>query len=177
MAKTISPILSHRPDGRPDAAIGGLSMAYSAGLRLACKAPVAVGCDLESVETRPVGAWRDILGQHEFQLAMRLAEEAGEDLAVAATRVWTAKEALKKAGLPNGAPFVFEAVGASDWVTMRTGSLEVASVVLRLEGLRFGAAFAIDPLAAPAPLANESTERTSTERMASRDPSSVHARY
>src|SRR5262249_61007160 len=61
--------------------------------------PASVGCDCELVTARPPEVWRDLLGASGFALAELVAREGAEPLEAAATRVWCAIEAVKKAGL------------------------------------------------------------------------------
>jgi 4'-phosphopantetheinyl transferase len=89
-------------DGAPEAFIDGqpagvsLSLSHRAGRSLAALAepPVAVGCDLERVESRSPAFLREWLGPAERQL---VAAQAGGRRDLAANLVWTAKEAASKA--------------------------------------------------------------------------------
>jgi hypothetical protein len=76
-------------------------------LTLAVAAPQAhgaVGCDLEAVTTRSRESWQDLLGAERLALADLVARESGDAFDAAATRVWGALEALKKAGVALDAP-------------------------------------------------------------------------
>jgi len=59
-----------------------------------------IACDIEQVTSSPSRPWEDLLGDAALQLAQTVAQETGEAVDVAATRIWSAKECLKKAGLP-----------------------------------------------------------------------------
>nr|MDJ0729136.1 hypothetical protein [Crocosphaera sp.] len=50
--------------------------------------------------------WHDLLGTHYLALADIIAAYKGESLNVSATRIWTAKECLKKAGMMVDAPLM-----------------------------------------------------------------------
>ncbi|HEU4455752.1 MAG TPA: SDR family NAD(P)-dependent oxidoreductase, partial [Longimicrobium sp.] len=97
-----------RPDGRPE--LLDLPLAVSAAhcgeLTLGVAGLGPLGCDLERVTPRPASLWRDLLGADGFRLAEEIARQAGEELDAAATRVWSARECLRKAGLPHDAPLV-----------------------------------------------------------------------
>jgi enediyne polyketide synthase len=84
--------------------------------------------------------WRDLLGPERFALAGVLAQETGEDLAAAATRVWAAQECLKKAGLMADTPLVLSSSTENGWILFTAGSLGVATLVAPVRG-------AHDPLA------------------------------
>lgn len=141
------PVAVHRrPDGRPElfggprgsaGSASGLTAvaAHAAGLVLAVSGPAPLGCDAEPVASRPPGTWRDLLGPERSALAELLARETGEDADTAATRVWTALETLRKAGLPPDAPLVLEPASAADgWVLLRSGRYAVPSLVARIRG-------------------------------------------
>jgi enediyne polyketide synthase len=88
-----------RHDGKPEVELPMfVSAAHSDGLTLAVAAPQFVACDLEPVQAREEQVWRDLLGLESWRVAQLIAEKTGEDLQTSATRVWTAVEALKKAG-------------------------------------------------------------------------------
>ncbi len=85
-----------RPDGKPELNNGqGVSVSHAGDLTLVVMG--SPGCDVEPVVSREVEIWRDLLGVKHFDLAQVITQEIGEDLAVSATRVWCAKESLKKA--------------------------------------------------------------------------------
>ena len=117
-------------DGRPLADGGyGLSHAYADGLMLAVAGQRAVGCDIETVSNRSPAIWRDLLGSERFRLAEQIRIELGEDLDTAATRVWTAMESIKKAGLAAISPMALEPRHNDGWLLLRSGSFAVAGTV------------------------------------------------
>ena len=120
---------SSRPDGKPD---GRTSFSHCGSYRLALEAANAAGCDLEKVETRTETQWQDLLGPARYTLAREIAATAREDLATAATRVWSALESLKKAGLPCDAPLVLRAVRPHGSVELASGALTIVSCEVRL---------------------------------------------
>ena len=96
-------IYQHRPHGKPEL-LGekALSIAHADMLTLAVSSSGLVGCDVEPVVTRNTAVWQDLLGLERFTLAELVAHENAESIDVAATRIWSASECLKKAGLmPN----------------------------------------------------------------------------
>lgn len=123
-----------RPDGKPEAPPDleiQVSASHADDLVLAVAAPGPVGCDAEPVAHRSQPLWRDLLGPGRYALAELVARERGEDLDTAATRLWVAAECLKKAGAAFGAPVAMLA-SEEDWVTLRAGSLTVATLATTL---------------------------------------------
>jgi enediyne polyketide synthase len=104
-----------------------VSVAHGAGLTLAVAGRGAQGCDLEPVAARPRPVWRDLLGAEGYRLAGLIAKEGGEDEATAATRVWAARECLKKAGVAPDAPLVFAGALGAGWVALACGRSLVAT--------------------------------------------------
>jgi enediyne polyketide synthase len=126
-----------RPDGKPvipNRPELALSTAHAGGLTIAVAGCSPVGCDLEIVTDRPPDAWRNLLGRERFALAERIAVEAKEDLAVAATRVWAVAEAAKKAGT-SANHLVFHANSEDGWVTIASGSHVCATCSLVVRGI------------------------------------------
>jgi len=70
------------------------------GARPGGPASAPIACDLERVDGASPRPWRELLGEEGFTLAQLISQEAGESLQVAATRIWSARECIKKAGLP-----------------------------------------------------------------------------
>jgi acyl-CoA thioesterase FadM len=100
---------------------------------LAVAATGPTGCDVEPVAQRTETAWRDLLGSDGFELAGLVARECVEDFAAAATRVWGAAEALKKAGAALAqAPITLQRVDAG-WAVLASGEFSVATWVGTLD--------------------------------------------
>jgi enediyne polyketide synthase len=128
--------LWRRPDGKPVVFGGrGISAAHSQHFTLAIAGGGGVACDLEELTPRAEAVWRDLLGEEGLKLAGAIAQEQAEDLNTAATRVWTARECVKKAGLAVEPPLVFEPATADGWVLLRAGSLTVATWVATVRGM------------------------------------------
>ncbi|MFH8345501.1 SDR family NAD(P)-dependent oxidoreductase [Streptomyces sp. NPDC018045] len=129
-------LLRHRPDGQPEVDGGpAVSASHGAGVTLAVAAGPgarAVGCDVQAVEERAAGEWSGLLGDSGWALARLLAAERGEELSVAATRVWGAVECLRKNGharvelVADGAP------AADGWAVLRAGDARIATVPVHL---------------------------------------------
>jgi enediyne polyketide synthase len=91
---------------------------------------------MEIVCGREASAWRDVLGPERFRLAEFLSLQHREELGVAASRIWTAAECLKKAGLSPDAPLVFDRAAEDGWVVLKSGRWSAASYVARIDGSR-----------------------------------------
>ncbi|MBU8900206.1 SDR family NAD(P)-dependent oxidoreductase [Corallococcus sp. M34] len=118
-----------RPDGKPVPTSGvGASASHAGPLTMAVTGPGSVGCDMEPVEARTAPVWRELLGPERSALAERVAREHGEDLASAATRVWTAIECLKKAGLPAATRLAVTGAEPDGWILFGAGARRVATL-------------------------------------------------
>jgi len=102
-----------------------------------------VGCDLELVVTRPPEIWSNMLGVERFKLAEVISRETQETMDVAATRVWTSIECLKKAGAGMAAPLVFAGAQPNGWVLLVSGELKIASCVVKTESEKEDLAIAL----------------------------------
>jgi enediyne polyketide synthase len=131
--------LHHRPDGRPE---GQVSRSHAGDLVLEVQGEGRIGCDLEPVAARSEEAWRDLLGER-VALAGLIARATGEDRDAAATRVWTAVEALKKAGAAHGAPLLLESGAADGWVLLRSGGMRIGTYLGPVRELAGPAALAV----------------------------------
>ena len=133
-----------RVNGKPETLAGRyVSASHSGDLTMAVAGDSPVGCDLELVVTRPSGMWSDILGFERFKLAEVISREGAESLDVAATRVWTCVESLKKAGAGMTAPLVFTGAAARGWILLASGELKIASCVIKTDGEKEDLAIAL----------------------------------
>ena len=133
-----------RADGKPEACDGrDVSASHCEDLTMAVVGPSPIGCDLELVVTRPPEIWCDILGVERFKLAEVISREAQETLDVAATRVWTSVECLKKAGAGIAAPLVFAGAAPNGWLLFASGALKIASCVIKRKGEKEDLAIAL----------------------------------
>jgi enediyne polyketide synthase len=146
--------ISHRPDGKPEArGSRSVSFSHAGSLTLAVAGEGNVGCDIEPVAERGGEVWRDLLGPERFALAGQIAREAHESEADAATRVWAAGEALKKAGAGAQAPLLLVSVSADRWIVLSSAGLGVATLVVGARGMEAKLALAVlvdSPGAVPA---------------------------
>lgn len=134
------PLTIHRrADGKPSTrGKWHVSAAHACDLTLAVAAPKetsAVGCDLEIVQTRSRTTWQDLLGKERLALANLVAGESGDAFDVAATRVWGAVEALKKAGVALETPLMLDATTPDRWVIFASSAQRVATYVAQAQGV------------------------------------------
>jgi enediyne polyketide synthase len=151
-------VVTRRPDGKPSVSGRGdlsVSTAHARDLTLAVAGQGSLGCDLEEVQARSASVWNDLLGAERFKLAQLVARQsvtspvisgapgvpgvpgvpdAPEVDHMAATRVWSAVECLKKAGAPPNAPLVLSSVTDDNWVLLRSGRAVIATVATRIVG-------------------------------------------
>ncbi|MCW2933288.1 MAG: erythronolide synthase [Actinomycetia bacterium] len=135
----------HRGDGKPELEGEGMaiSASHGAGVTLAVGGAGRVGCDVEVVRERTAEDWQGLLGAGPFALAELLRRERGEELAVAATRVWSAVESLRKSGRVLPGPLVLAEASADGWVLLQSGHSKVATFATRLHGEPLPVIFAI----------------------------------
>jgi enediyne polyketide synthase len=103
-----------------------LTLVVAGGRRLAC--------DGEAVEARDARVWRDLLGSESFALAELVARLSGEALDSAATRVWTARECMKKAGASEATPFTLGSADGGAWVTFESPTYSALTYSAQLLG-------------------------------------------
>jgi enediyne polyketide synthase len=122
-----------RPDGRPEVeGARAVSAAHLDGYTLAVCGRAPVACDIEVAAGRPDALWGELLGEERRALAELLASESGEEIDVAATRVWAALECMKKAGVPLHEPLKLASRTLDGWTLLR-GAHPVATLVTRME--------------------------------------------
>jgi enediyne polyketide synthase len=123
-----------RPDGKPEVPNSdkSVSTAHAGDLTLAVAGPMLVACDLESVVKRDNLIWGELLGIHQ-DLAEIIAQEMGEDYDKAATRVWTARECLKKAGALLDTPLTLKSSEKTGWVLLSAGEMTIVSSVVSVK--------------------------------------------
>jgi len=133
-----------RPDGKPE--VDGdleVSLSHAGKLTFAVAGPAPIGCDVEVVSSRSFSVWQDLLGSERFRLAEVIAEEGDEDLNIAATRVWTVTECLKKAGAIGNSPIVLESLMADSWVLVASGPQITATCVTHTRNSKPQLVFAV----------------------------------
>ncbi|HEY0736840.1 MAG TPA: SDR family oxidoreductase, partial [Herpetosiphonaceae bacterium] len=124
----------HRPDGKPMLSDGpSISLAHSEPMTLAIVGEGTIACDLESVRHRDPETWQSLLGLERTALLQQLIRTTGEDLSVAATRLWAAGECLIKAGLPVETPLRYSTHLPDGWVLLTAETLVIATLATRLQ--------------------------------------------
>jgi enediyne polyketide synthase len=89
-----------------------------------------VACDAEPIVDRDAYAWNALLPADRVTLARLLAEQsATDDFNSAATRMWSAGECLKKAGLRFDAPLMLRESTPDHWVILSAGATTIATWV------------------------------------------------
>jgi enediyne polyketide synthase len=135
-----------RPDGKPEVTSNGgmeISVSHAGDTTIAVSGKGPLGCDIESVVNRPSSVWRALLGPDRYALAELVAREASEDETAAATRVWSATECLKKAGMMISAPLILVSSVGDGWVKLASGPLIINTVVVQVRGDRNQLAMAL----------------------------------
>jgi enediyne polyketide synthase len=129
--------VQRRPDGKPEVMDGRVvSVAHTAELTLAVAGPQEngpIGCDVEPVEVRSEAVWQGLLGSERFKLVDVVAQTAHEDRDIAATRVWTAGECLKKAGAALDTALTLASASPDGWVLLSAGSLVTATYLAQIQ--------------------------------------------
>jgi enediyne polyketide synthase len=127
--------VERRPDGKPEVSSHQhISASHSRDLTLVVACVRRLACDVEAVEMRDMSVWRDMLGAESFALAELVARLSCEALDSAATRVWTAKECLKKAGASEAAPLTLGAADGGAWVTFESPTYSAQTYSAELSG-------------------------------------------
>jgi enediyne polyketide synthase len=137
-------IVARRPDGKPEVSSRQhVSASHTRDLTLVVAGARRLACDVEAVEARVAGVWRDLLGAESFARAELVAQLSGETPDSAATRVWTAKECLKKAGASETAPLTLGPADGGAWVTFESPTYFVLTYSAELSGHEGSFIFAV----------------------------------
>jgi len=142
--------VAYRADGRPLVTGAAVSVSHGAGTTFAVAADktaeadaresgtsahrVLLACDVELSTARSESEWAGLLGPDGLALARLVAAERGEDLSLAATRVWGAAECLRKTGRATVSLTASEAASAGPWTALRSGAARIASFATQLLG-------------------------------------------
>jgi enediyne polyketide synthase len=140
--------IRRRPDGKPVfPGEEGISAAHALDFTLAVASAGGTACDLEEVAARTDAVWCDLLGEEKFKLAERIARERMESVDMAATRLWTAMECMKKIGQPANSPLVLESSTADGWTMLCSGTIVISTCVTAVRGMKapLGMAVALRP--------------------------------
>jgi len=129
-------VLVRRPDGKPEL-IGdrSVSTSHRGEITIAVAGPSSspLACDIESVQKRSPLVWKDLLGEERYRLAMWVSQSMAEDANVAATRIWTAMECLRKCGAPIDASLTLSTRGDGS-ALLRSANLSIVTVSVMIQG-------------------------------------------
>ncbi|MGK7887576.1 MAG: SDR family NAD(P)-dependent oxidoreductase [Crocosphaera sp.] len=142
-------LVTRRTDGKPEIPSEVVSVSHTGALTLVVKGER--GCDLEPVTERSETVWQDLLGTHYLALADIIAAYKGESLNVSATRIWTAKESLKKAGMMVDAPLMLRSHQSkaqpknnnAQVVWLTAGETVIGTFVVSVKGFETPLVFAV----------------------------------
>jgi enediyne polyketide synthase len=104
-----------------------MSVSHGAGVTFAVACADRTECDVHVVVDRASAEWHGVLGPDLVGLAKIIGLEHGEDLSVAATRVWRAMECSRKAGRSDASAMALEEPRRDGWVLLATGDAKIAS--------------------------------------------------
>jgi len=127
-----------RPDGKPEVMIDRsveVSAAHAGDLTMAVAGSGPIACDVEMVAARSNSMWRELLSQDGFALSELIARETGEDINTVATRIWAARECLKKAGAVVAAPLMLYSLTPDGWVRLASGKFILATYLASIRGI------------------------------------------
>ncbi|HEY3610422.1 MAG TPA: type I polyketide synthase [Pseudonocardiaceae bacterium] len=124
--------VAHRPDGKPELDGVAISASHGAGVSLVVTGSgQQLGCDVETVAHRTEEDWAGLLGDGLRRVRDLVMAESGEHVDVAGTRVWSALECLRKAGITSRTLTV-DRVHPDGWVVLSAGDAKVATWVTTL---------------------------------------------
>jgi enediyne polyketide synthase len=132
----------YRPDGRPEIDGGSVSAAHGAGLTVVAAGTHRLACDVEVVAERDEDDWATLLGGEPLAVRDRVAAETGEPAAVAATRVWSALECLRRAGAATQT-LTLDRVDTEGWVVLSAGESRIATWVTTVNDIPDQVVFAV----------------------------------
>ncbi|BCG64515.1 MAG: enediyne polyketide synthase [Methyloprofundus sp.] len=130
-------------NGRPEVTTGqSVSASHSEHLTLAITGYSNLSCDLEPITNRETHFWQAALGAPAYSIAEQLLTLVEtEHYNGAMTRIWTARECLKKAGQPIDTPLLIESFSADGWLVLQAGHHKIASSIITMQ--QSGGEFAI----------------------------------
>ncbi|HEX6043402.1 MAG TPA: type I polyketide synthase [Pyrinomonadaceae bacterium] len=121
-------LVLRRSDGKPEVADGReISAAHNENLTLAVAASTSIACDIEEAIYRPPCVWRALIGDDGIALVQLMQRKVDENGDLSATRVWAARECLKKAGAMVNSPLVFVSKSTDGWVVLSSGLFTIAT--------------------------------------------------
>ena len=130
-----------------------VSASHSQGVTLALAAGSEAACDVEAIASRCEADWQALLGEDGWRLATQIAADRSEALDSAATRLWAARETMKKLGRPASAPLILTVAASrqsaadqgadAGWLLLRSGNLVVATYIAAIRDLVHPVAIAV----------------------------------
>ncbi len=134
----------NRPDGKPTV-VGDMhiSASHCRDITMGVASVCNTAGDIETVIERTEEEWSELLSEADRDLAAVVTLEAKQDISVSATRVWTARECLKKAGRPSGCPLVLAQALPENWVLFKSGQVTIASLATTMRDFADPVAIAI----------------------------------
>jgi enediyne polyketide synthase len=121
-----------RADGKPiERGDHAISVAHADSLTLSIASSKRLAaCDAEPIVQREMQEWSNLLGADRGVLARLIADQSsGDDFNAGATRLWSAGECLKKAGLPIDTPLVLRHTTPDRWIVLSAGAATIATWV------------------------------------------------
>lgn len=137
--------LAKRIDGKPEI-IGSnkrLSITHSGRLTLVVSGKRSLGCDIECVDKKEEGVWMSLLGKERFNLAKTIAHETSDSFQSAATRIWSALESIKKAGLSIDQSMSLVKIYPDGLLLLKINKAHVISLAMTFTSLEKPACIAI----------------------------------
>jgi enediyne polyketide synthase len=132
----------YRPDGKPELDGAAISASHGAGVSLVVTGSGTLACDIEAVEHRTAQDWAGLLGDGPSRIRDLVVAESGEDVDVAATRIWCALECLRKTGSTTRALTV-DRTDQDGWVVLSAGDTRIATWVTTLDDVATPVVFAV----------------------------------
>ncbi|HEX8079335.1 MAG TPA: SDR family NAD(P)-dependent oxidoreductase [Jatrophihabitans sp.] len=126
--------VEHDAQGRPRSATGQLSASYAGGAVLAGFAPVAFGLDWQRPLDIPATDWPGCLTAADRALIGPLSRDLDESEAVVSTRIWCAREAIRKATGVDGA-LVLDGVRPNGDCLFSSGPARVLTAGVPIAGI------------------------------------------
>ncbi|MEX5717412.1 type I polyketide synthase [Geodermatophilus maliterrae] len=134
--------LRYRPDGKPEADGVEVSASHSAGLTLVVTGDRRLTCDAEVALERTEEDWAGLLGADLLSLRDLLASDVHESPTIAATRVWSALECIRKTGSQTQA-LTLHSVHPGGWALLSAGGAQIATWATRVDGRSDPIVFAV----------------------------------
>jgi enediyne polyketide synthase len=135
-------VIRHRPDGRPEAEGAVVSSSHGAGVTFGLVGTGPLAGDVQAVPVRADTDWDALLGPQRG-LADRLVADTGEPLALAATRVWTVIECVRKSGCSIIGRPAIDRYGPDGWAVFALGDLRILTFTTTLTNTDGDVVFAV----------------------------------